>query len=156
MRHIHRVFVANRGEIAVRVIHACRKLGVETVIGVSTADRESLGARLADRMVCIGPPASQASYLNKDALVQAALSTHCDAVHPGYGFLSENAAFARLCAENGLRFIGPGAQAIEAMGDKINAIAAAKKAGVPTVPGSDHVTSAGEAIGIGSRIGYPF
>jgi acetyl-CoA carboxylase biotin carboxylase subunit len=155
MRHIRRVFVANRGEIAVRIIHACRKIGVETVIGVSTADRESLGARLADRAVCIGPPASVSSYLNKDALVQAALSTGCDAVHPGYGFLAENSAFARLCTDNGLRFIGPSAEAIEAMGDKINAIAAAKKAGVPTVPGSDHVMRVADALATAARIGYP-
>ncbi|HEU4651621.1 MAG TPA: acetyl-CoA carboxylase biotin carboxylase subunit [Croceibacterium sp.] len=156
MRRIHRVFVANRGEIAVRIIRACRKLGVESVIGVSAADRASLGAELADRAVCIGPAPAAGSYLNKDALVHAAMATGCDALHPGYGFLAENAAFERLCAENGIRFIGPAAAAIETMGDKINAIAAAKAVHVPTVPGSDHVASAAEAKRVGKRIGYPF
>jgi acetyl-CoA carboxylase biotin carboxylase subunit len=156
MAGIRRVFVANRGEIAVRIIRACRKLGLETVIAVSAADRASLGARLADRAVCIGPPPAGASYLNKEALVHAAVATSCDALHPGYGFLSERAAFERLCSENGIRFIGPPAAAIDTMGDKINAIAAARKAGVPTVPGSDNVASGAEAREIGERIGYPF
>ena len=156
MRRIHRVFVANRGEIAVRIIRACRKLGVPTVIGVSAADRDSLGARLADQAVCIGPAPAAASYLRKEALVHAAVSTGCDALHPGYGFLAENAAFERLCADNGVRFIGPSAAAIDTMGDKINAIAAAKAAGVPTVPGSDHIATAADAKGVARRIGYPF
>jgi len=156
MTAIRRVLVANRGEIAVRIIRACRKLGIESVIAVSTADRASLGATLADRVVCVGPAPASASYLNKEALVHAALGSGCDALHPGYGFLSERAPFERLCSENGIRFIGPSAAAIDAMGDKINAIAAAKKVGVPTVPGSDRVDSAAVARETGARIGYPF
>ncbi len=156
MSRIRRVFVANRGEIAVRIIRACKKLGLETVIGISTADRSSLGASLADRAVCIGPAPAAASYLNKEALVHAAVGTGCDALHPGYGFLSERAPFERLCSENGIRFIGPSAAAIDAMGDKLNAIAAAKKLAVPTVPGSDNVPSPAEALETGARIGYPF
>src|SRR4051812_34528236 len=131
MRNINRIFVANRGEIAVRIIRACQKLGLETVIGVSTADRSSLGATLADRAVCIGPPAAGATYLNQRAIVHAAQATRCDALHPGYGFLAERASFAQLCTENRIRFIGPSAMAIEAMGDKLNAIAAAKRLGIP-------------------------
>ena len=156
MAGIRRVFVANRGEIAVRIIRACKKLGLETVIGISTADRTSLGAQLADRAVCIGPAPAGASYLNKEVLVHAAVSTGCDALHPGYGFLSERAAFERLCSENDVRFIGPSAAAIDAMGDKLNAIATAKKLGVPTVPGSDNVPSVAEALETGAKIGYPF
>jgi acetyl-CoA carboxylase, biotin carboxylase subunit len=156
MLQIRRVFVANRGEIAVRIIHACQKLGLETVIGVSAADRASLGARLADRAVCIGPAPAATSYLNKDAIVHAARATGCDALHPGYGFLAERAAFEQLCAKNGIRFVGPSAAAIDAMGDKLNAIATAKKLGVPTVPGSHHVRSASDALETGAQIGYPF
>lgn len=156
MGRLHRVFVANRGEIAVRIIRACRKLGIETVIGVSAPDRASLSAQMADRAVCIGPASAVSSYLNKDALVHAAVMMKCDGLHPGYGFLAENAAFARLCIENGVRLIGPSPEAIESMGDKINAIVAAKAAGVPTVPGSDQVTSGAEAKRVGRRIGYPF
>src|SRR5438105_4074386 len=116
-----RVFVANRGEIAVRIIRACQKLGVETVAAVSDADRNSMAAHLATRSVCVGPASATLSYLNANALVAAAVGTGCQAVHPGYGFLSERSAFARLCEENGLAFIGPTPDAIDSMGDKLTA-----------------------------------
>ena len=136
MAAITRVFVANRGEIAVRIIRACQALGIETVIGVSEADRESLGARMAGRAICIGPAPSSQSYLRPEILVHAASGTGCQAVHPGYGFLSERAVFQRKCTEAGLIFVGPSAEAIEAMGDKLSAIRLAREAGVPVVPGS--------------------
>ena len=140
-----RVFVANRGEIAVRIIRACHKLGVETVVAISEADRESMAARIATRAVCVGPASASLSYLNANALVQAALSTGCQAVHPGYGFLSERSAFSRLCEENGLAFIGPTPEAIDSMGDKLTAIRFADEADVARVPGSDRVTSVEQA-----------
>jgi len=127
--------VANRGEIAVRIIDACRRLGIETVVGVSTADRETLAARLADRTVCIGPPRAPQSYLKAETLVAAALGSGCDAVHPGYGFLAERPAFQRLCADHGLLFIGPRAETIEAMGDKLRARGLARDLQVPTPSG---------------------
>ena len=151
-----RVFVANRGEIAVRIIRACQKLGIETVVAVSLADRESMAARIATRAVCIGPASASLSYLNASALVQAALSTGCQAVHPGYGFLSERSAFSRLCEENGLAFIGPTPEAIDSMGDKLTAIRFADEAGVARVPGSDRVTSIEQARADAARIDYPF
>ena len=151
-----RVFVANRGEIAVRIIRACEKLGSETVAAVSEADRQSMAARIATRAVCIGPASASLSYLNANALVQAAISTGCQAVHPGYGFLSERAAFSRLCEENGLAFIGPTPDAIDAMGDKLTAIRYADEADVARVPGSDRVTSVEQARADAGRIGYPF
>jgi acetyl-CoA carboxylase biotin carboxylase subunit len=152
---IKRVFVANRGEIAVRIIRACRALGIETVIGVSEADRPSLGARMADRTVCIGPAPSTQSYLRPEILVTAALGTGCQAVHPGYGFLSERAVFQRNCAENGLIFIGPSADAIDSMGDKLSAIALARAAGVPVVPGSAELSTEAEVRKAAADIGYP-
>ena len=151
-----RVFVANRGEIAVRIIRACQKLGVETVAAVSEADRGSMAAKLATRTVCIGPATASQSYLNANALVAAALGTGCQAVHPGYGFLSERSAFARLCEENGLTFIGPTPEAIDSMGDKLTAIRMADAADVPRVPGSDRVASLEQARADAQRIGYPF
>src|SRR4051794_24010640 len=114
---LSRVLVANRGEIAVRVIRACRALGLETVIAVSEADRESLGARMADRAVCIGPPRSIDSYLNVSALIETALGTRCDALHPGYGFLAEKAELAEACAEYGVIFVGPRPESIRQMGN---------------------------------------
>lgn len=155
MGNIRRVFVANRGEIAVRVIRACRDLGVEVVLGVSEADRDALPARLADRAVCIGPAPSPKSYLRPELLVTAAAATGCDAVHPGYGFLSERAAFARACTEMDLAFIGPSADAIDAMGDKLSAIRLAKQAGVPVVPGSDKLSSLADVQAAAQRVGYP-
>ena len=151
-----RVLVANRGEIAVRVIRACRTLGLETVAVYSTGDRDAAHTRLADRAVCIGPPAAAASYLSIPALVTTALGTGCDAVHPGYGFLAENAAFAQTCAERGLRFVGPGPDAIRAMGDKVRAREMAAAIGVPVVPGSDGpVATVEEASRVAARIGFP-
>jgi acetyl-CoA carboxylase biotin carboxylase subunit len=153
---IRRLFVANRGEIAVRIVDACNRLGIEAVVGVSDADRESLAARRADRAVCIGPARASDSYLRKETVVAAALGTGCDAVHPGYGFLSERAPFRRYCAENGLIFVGPSAEAISELGDKLRARRIAESLGVPTVPGSDHVESASDARRFGDREGYPF
>ena len=153
---VKRLFVANRGEIAVRIVTACRKLGVEAVVAVSEADRDSAAARLADRAVCIGPPPAAQSYLRMETIVAAARGTSCDAVHPGYGFLAERAAFQRLCADNGLTFVGPDAEAIEAMGDKLQARRMAAQLGIRTVPGTDHVQSAQEALEFGRTAGYPF
>jgi acetyl-CoA carboxylase biotin carboxylase subunit len=151
---IQRIFIANRGEIALRVQRTCRALGIGAVLGVSSADRDSLPARLADRAICIGPPRSADSYLNAQALVHAALGTGCDAIHPGYGFLSERAMFARLAEEHGLIFIGPTPAQIEAVGDKLRARAAAAAAGVPVVPGGA-VGSTEEALALAHRIGAP-
>jgi acetyl-CoA carboxylase, biotin carboxylase subunit len=151
---IRRVLIANRGEIALRVIRTCRALGIETVLAASAADRDSLPARLADRVVCIGPGRPSESYLQIDTLVQAALGTQADAVHPGYGFLSERAAFARRCEEAGLIFIGPTAAQIDSVGDKLRARAAAESAGVPVVPGGA-VDDLRAATALAERIGTP-
>ncbi|HXG50886.1 MAG TPA: acetyl-CoA carboxylase biotin carboxylase subunit [candidate division Zixibacteria bacterium] len=152
---VTRVLVANRGEIAVRVIKACRSLGIETVAAVSEADRDSLPARLADRAVCIGPARSFESYLQAGALVAAAAGTGCDALHPGYGFLAERAELAELCAEHHITFIGPTAENIRRMGDKLEARRIAAAAGVPTVPGSERAKNAVEAEALAAKIGYP-
>jgi len=153
---IRRVLVANRGEIAVRVIASCRAAGVEAVAVYSDGDREGLWTRIADRAVCIGPARASDSYLNGAALVTAAKGTGCDAVHPGYGFLSENANFAALCAEEDLTFIGPSADAIAKMGNKIAARRLARDAGVPTVPGSEgRLESLDDARRTAERSGYP-
>jgi acetyl-CoA carboxylase biotin carboxylase subunit len=154
-RDIRRVFVANRGEIAVRVIRACRTLGIESVVGVSEADTETLAAKIADAVVVLGPPLASESYLRADKIVEAALCTGCDAVHPGYGFLSERSSFVRACVDAGLVFIGPSADAIDAMGDKITAVGLAEKAGVPRVPGSGALSDVVHAKTVGAQIGYP-
>jgi acetyl-CoA carboxylase biotin carboxylase subunit len=154
-RDIRRLLVANRGEIAVRIIRACHALGIEAVAAVSEADRSSLAAKMADRVAVIGPPPAGESYLRADLLVQAALENGCDAVHPGYGFLSERSHFARACDAAGLVFVGPSPEAIDSMGDKITAVGLAEKAGVPRVPGSDAVADAGQARRIAAEIGYP-
>jgi acetyl-CoA carboxylase, biotin carboxylase subunit len=154
-RPLKRVLIANRGEIAVRIIRACQTLGLETVAAVSQADRESLPARLATRAVCIGPSPARESYLRPELLVTAAKGTGCDAVHPGYGFLSERAAFARLCTQAGVTFIGPSAKAIEAMGDKLSAVQLAAAAGVPRVPGSGRVAGLPDAHAFAARHGFP-
>ena len=151
---ITRIFIANRGEIAVRVIRTARELGLETVLGTSTADRDSLGAKLATRAVCLGPAASKDSYLNIGAVIEAALGTGCDAVHPGYGFLSENRALAEACAKSGLIFIGPSPENLAAVGDKLIARAHAEAAGVPLVPG-DNAANLAEAQQVAGNIGYP-
>ena len=151
---IRRVFIANRGEIAARIIRSCQQLGIETVLAVSAADRGSLPARLADRTVCVGPARSSVSYLLVNTLVHAALATGCDAVHPGYGFLSERAPFARSCEQAGLVFIGPTPEQIEAVGDKLRARTEAIAADVPVVPGST-VESVSEAVAAAAQIGTP-
>lgn len=151
-----KVLIANRGEIAVRIIRACRELGISTVAVYSTADRDSLHVKLADEAVCIGPPASRDSYLNAANIIAAAHNTGAEAVHPGYGYLSEQASFAEACEACGLTFIGPPANVIDDMGDKARAREIARKAKVPIIPGSDGVvTSEGEAAKVGQRIGYP-
>jgi acetyl-CoA carboxylase biotin carboxylase subunit len=151
---IRRILIANRGEIAVRIIRACKTLGVETVLAASEADRNSLGARLADRTLCIGPAPAADSYLRAETIVQAALGADCDAIHPGYGFLSERPILAQLCEEAGVIFIGPTAAQMEAVGDKLRARAAAEEAGVPVAPGGP-VETVEEALALGARIGAP-
>ena len=149
-----RILIANRGEIAVRVIRTCEALGIESVLCVSEADRDSLGARMATRAVCIGPAQPAKSYLSVETVVQAALGYGCDAIHPGYGFLSERAELARLCEQEGVTFIGPTAAQIEAVGDKLRARAEAIAADVPVVPGGP-VASAAEVRALAEDIGAP-
>jgi acetyl-CoA carboxylase biotin carboxylase subunit len=151
----NRVLVANRGEIAVRVIRALHELGIEAVAVHSTADEDSLAVRLADRSVRIGPPAAAESYLNIPAIVTAAETTGCEAVHPGYGFLSENADFVRACEENDLVFIGPPADVMERMGDKARAKAEMRAAGVPLVPGTEGVAGPEDALAAAEELGFP-
>ncbi len=151
-----KILIANRGEIALRIIRTCKELGIPTVAVYSTADRESLHVRFADEAVCIGPPPSKDSYLNIPAIMSAVEVTAADAVHPGYGFLSENERFASICAEYGVKFIGPSPEAIAAMGDKATAKETARKAGVPVVPGSEGVLeNLSQARRIAAEIGYP-
>jgi len=150
-----RILIANRGEIAVRVVRACQQLAVDSLVAVSVADRDSLAARLATRAVCIGPASASQSYLRPELLVTAAVGTGCEAVHPGYGFLSERAPFSRMCAESGLVFIGPSPEAIEVMGDKISAVKLAEDVGVPRVPGSGRVDSPESAREFARTHGYP-
>jgi acetyl-CoA carboxylase biotin carboxylase subunit len=150
-----RVLVANRGEIAVRVIRALHELGIEAVAVYSTADEDALHVRLADRAVRIGPPPASQSYLSLPAIVGAATTTGCDAVHPGYGFLAENADFVRACEDNELVFIGPPADVMEAMGDKARAKAEMRAAGVPLVPGTDGTATLAEARTAAEELGYP-
>ena len=151
-----KVLIANRGEIAVRIIRACRELSIRCVAVYSTADRNSLHAQIADEAVCIGPAATKDSYLNMNAIVQAALNTGADAIHPGFGFLSENAEFAKLCEANGIVFIGPSYKSIEMLGDKAAAKETMAAAGVPVIPGSKGaVKSLEEARKIADKAGYP-
>jgi acetyl-CoA carboxylase biotin carboxylase subunit len=151
---VRRILIANRGEIAVRIIRTCRNLGIETVLAASQADLDSEPARLADRTVCIGPPRPAESYLKVEAIVHAARATRSDAIHPGYGFLAERAALARLCESSGVVFIGPTAAQIEAVGDKLRARAEAEAAQVPVVPGCA-VTVVDEALAAARSIGVP-
>ncbi|MCR9185874.1 MAG: ATP-grasp domain-containing protein [Halieaceae bacterium] len=152
---ISRLFIANRGEIAVRILRAAHSLGIETVLGSSAADAESLPARMAQRTVIVGPAEATRSYLDERLIVQAALGAGCDALHPGYGFLSERAALARLCEENGIAFVGPRPETIEALGDKLSARRIAEASGVPLVPGTPALDSAEDACAAASEIGYP-
>lgn len=150
-----KILVANRGEIAVRIIRACKEMGIATVAVYSEADEEALHVALADERVCVGAAASADSYLNQQNILAAALATGAQAIHPGYGFLSENAAFARLCKEQNLAFIGPDGDIISKMGDKDAARRLMKEAGVPTVPGSELLESVEQARAEAARIGYP-
>ena len=151
---IRRILIANRGEIAVRIIRTCRRLGIETVLAASQVDRDSMPARLADRTLCIGPARPSESYLNIGAIVQAARSVRADAIHPGYGFLSERPALALACERHDVIFIGPTAAQIEAMGDKLRARGQAQASGVPVVPGGS-VGSSAPAMALAGRIGLP-
>jgi biotin carboxylase len=151
-----KILIANRGEIALRVLRACKELGIPSVAVHSTADEDAMHVRLADESVCIGPPAARDSYLNVPALLSACEITGADAVHPGYGFLSENARFAEILAEHDIHFIGPKPAHIRLMGDKIEARRTAERLGMPVVPGSDGaVSSDQEAISIAHAIGFP-
>jgi len=157
MAKLEKVLIANRGEIALRILRACKEMGIKTVAVHSKADRELMHVRLADESVCIGPAASTASYLNIPAIISAAEITSATAIHPGYGFLAENADFAEQVEKSGFIFIGPRADTIRLMGDKVSAIAAMKQAGVPTVPGSDGplTDDAERTLEVARRIGYP-
>jgi len=150
-----RVLVANRGEIAVRVIRALHELGVEAVAIYSTADADALHVRLADHAVCVGPPSAAQSYLQIPSVIAAATTTGCEAVHPGYGFLSERPAFVEACEDNDLVFVGPPADVMALMGDKISAKQAMRAADVPTVPGTEGATSIGDVRAVADEIGYP-
>ncbi len=151
-----KILIANRGEIALRIIRTCREMGIKTVAVYSTADRESLHVRFADEAVCIGPAPSRQSYLNIPSIISAAEITNADAIHPGYGFLSENAEFSRICAEYGIKFIGATADQINSMGDKATAKATMKDSGVPVIPGSEGLLeSVEEGIRLSEEMGYP-
>lgn len=151
-----KILIANRGEIALRVIRTCKEMGIKTVAVYSTADKESLHVKFADEAVCIGPPASKQSYLNIPQIMAAAEITNADGIHPGYGFLAENANFAEVCADYGIKFIGPTAEMIRLMGDKITAKTTMKKAGVPVIPGSDGlIVDIAEGKTVSKEIGYP-
>ncbi len=152
----NKVLIANRGEIALRVLRACKELGISTVAVYSTADRDAMHVRLADESVCIGPPPAKDSYLNVPSILAACEITGADAVHPGYGFLSENARFARILTEHKITFIGPSEHHIQIMGDKITAKQTAVELGIPVVPGSEgEVTTPAEAQAVAKKIGYP-
>jgi acetyl-CoA carboxylase biotin carboxylase subunit len=156
MMMFHKVLIANRGEIALRIIRACKELGIRTVAVYSTADKDSLHVKLADESVCIGPAPSVLSYLNINAIISAAELTDAEAIHPGYGFLSENARFAEICEQCGITFIGPTASSMRIMGDKISARQAVIEQGVPILPGTkEGVASVDEAISIAKKIGFP-
>lgn len=151
-----KILIANRGEIALRIIRTCKEMGIKTVAVYSTADRDSLHVRFADEAVCIGPPASKDSYLNIPNIISAAEVTNADAIHPGYGFLSENARFSSICSQYGIKFIGATSDQIEQMGDKASAKETMKKAGVPTIPGSDGLLKdVKHGMEIAREIGYP-
>lgn len=151
-----KILIANRGEIALRIIRTCKEMGIKTVAVYSTADKESLHVRFADEAVCIGPPQSRDSYLNIPRILAAAEVTNADAIHPGYGFLSENSRFSAICRDHGIKFIGATPEQIDQMGDKSNAKETMKKAGVPCIPGSDGLLESFEkALTLANEIGYP-
>ncbi|MCE2846574.1 MAG: ATP-grasp domain-containing protein, partial [Sphingobacteriales bacterium] len=151
-----KILIANRGEIALRIIRTCKEMGIRTVAVYSTADKESLHVRFADEAVCIGPPPSRESYLNIPRIISAAEITNADAIHPGYGFLSENSRFSAICAQHGIKFIGATPEQIDAMGDKSNAKDTMIKAGVPTIPGSAGLLESVEhGKKTAKKIGYP-
>ncbi|WP_028296984.1 acetyl-CoA carboxylase biotin carboxylase subunit [Olivibacter sitiensis] len=151
-----KILIANRGEIALRIIRTCKEMGIKSVAVYSTADRESLHVRFADEAVCIGPPPSKDSYLNIPNIISAAELTNADAIHPGYGFLSENEKFSAICRDYGIKFIGATPEQIRDMGDKSSAKATMKKAGVPTIPGSEGLlSSVKQGIALANEIGYP-
>ena len=151
-----KILIANRGEIALRILRACKELGIPTVAVHSTADANAMHVRLADESVCIGPPPAKDSYLNIPSLLAACEITGADAVHPGYGFLSENARFAEILGEHNVQFIGPSPKHIRLMGDKIEAKRTVKKLGIPVVPGSDGALSSDqEALSLAREIGFP-
>jgi acetyl-CoA carboxylase biotin carboxylase subunit len=152
----HKLLIANRGEIALRIIRACKELGIKTVSVYSTADKDSLHVKLADESVCIGPPPSLQSYLNINAIISAAELTDAEAIHPGYGFLAENTAFAEICENCGINFIGPTSEIMRLMGDKISARQAMIKEGIPILPGTkEGVNDVNEAVRIVKKIGFP-
>jgi len=152
----HRILIANRGEIALRILRTCRDMGIQTVVAHSTADADSLPVRLADESICIGPPEARLSYLNIPSLISAAAITDSEAIHPGYGLLSENSTFAEICRACGIAFIGPSPEAIRLMGDKAQARAMAKQAGAPVVPGSEGaLPGVDDAAALAEAMGYP-
>ena len=150
-----KILIANRGEIAIRIIRACNEMGIKTVAVYSKADKNSLHVKFADEAICIGEGPAVESYLNIPRIIAAGEITNADAIHPGYGFLAENAKFSKICKENGFTFIGPDAEIIDLMGDKVNARNAAKDAGVPIIPGSNVLSSVEEFLEIAEQIGYP-
>jgi acetyl-CoA carboxylase, biotin carboxylase subunit len=152
----HKILIANRGEIALRIIRTCRELGIRTVVAHSTADAQSLPVRLADESICVGPDDARGSYLNIAGIISAAVVTDSEAIHPGYGFLAENPAFAEICRGCGLTFIGPSPEAIRLMGDKAQARVIAREAGVPVVPGSElPLKDDAEAAEVAEAAGFP-
>jgi acetyl-CoA carboxylase biotin carboxylase subunit len=156
LKLIKKILIANRGEIALRVIRTCKEMGIKTVAVYSTADKDSLHVKFADEAVCIGKPAGADSYLNIPHLMAAAEITNADAIHPGYGFLAENAKFAQICGDHLIKFIGPTPDMINAMGDKITAKETMIKAGVPVVPGGEGLlSSVDEAKELAKEVGYP-
>jgi len=155
MKNISKILIANRGEIAVRIIKTCKKLAIETVVAVSDADRESLAAQIADQVICIGPAAPKDSYLKPEAIVTAALGTKADAIHPGYGFLSESPILSEICDKVDITFIGPSASCLRVMGNKLLAREIAMKAGVKSIPGSCKIVDPAHAVREAKRLGLP-
>src|ERR1700738_2040663 len=151
----NKILIANRGEIALRVIRACREMGIRSVIAHSEADRNSLPVRMADERICIGPGQSGKSYLNIPNIISAAMISNAEAIHPGYGFLSENTSFAQICKDVNITFIGPSAEVMSIMGDKVSARQAMVEAGLPTLPGTPVVRTLADAQEVAEELGYP-